>query len=153
MRLHELKSIKNNKKKKRVGRGFGSGKGGHTVGKGMKGQKSRSGFKQLRAWIRETKIKSFPKLRGIGKRNEKGSRKNMLRKKVVVNVEELKQFKNGQKIDRDLLIQKGLVNAKSKKVRIKILGKGEIDKTFTIEGVQTSKSAKEKIEKAGGKVI
>lgn len=152
MELHKLSKI-GKKKKKRKGRGYGSGKGGHTVGKGQKGQSSRSGFKKLRAWIRESKLSSLPKLRGVGKRSAKRRYFKSKFKKFSFNLKDLHVFQTGEIIDLDSLRQKGLIRGKSKRVEVKILGVGEIKKKFVIRGVKVSESARKKIEKAGGKVI
>jgi len=151
MKLNNLKKIKD-KKKKRRGRGYGSGKGGHTVGYGQKGQKSRSGFKRMKSWIRESQIRSIPKLKGIGKRSNKG--KYNKAKEFVVNIGDLdKIFKNGDIVSEKILKQKVISYPKSKKVRIKILGYGKTDKKLIVKGLKMSKSASEKIKKAGGKVV
>lgn len=152
MELSKLAKI-GKKKKKRIGRGYGSCKGGHTVGKGQKGQSSRSGFKKLRSWIRESKVRSYPKLRGIGKRSAKRGYVRVKIKRFALNVGDLDQFESGETITLKLLREKGLVKAKGKRLEVKILGKGEIEKKLNVSGIQVSKTAKKKIEKAGGKVV
>lgn len=151
MKLHELKSIKD-KKKKKIGRGYGSGKGGHTVGKGMKGQRSRSGFQRLRAWIRQAQITSIPKLKGIGKRSAKRGYAKSKIKEYIFNVKDLNVFEDGDIVSRSSLRDKALVTNKSKKLKIKILGSGNLEKKLTIKGIDVSESAQKKIEKAGGAV-
>ena len=141
-----------NKKKKKVGRGYGSGKGGHTVGKGMKGQASRSGFKKVKGWIRESKIRSLPKLRGIGKRSAKRGYVNSKVNYVALNVSDLNVFSDGEVINRKILRETGVIKGKGKKITIKILGQGEVKKKLVIEGLQISEVAKKKIVAAGGKV-
>ncbi len=139
MQIHEVKPKTKIKKKKRVGRG---GKRGTYCGKGMKGQKSRAGAK-MKPIVREI-LKRYPKLRGY--------KFSPLKKFSVVNVGVLdKIFENKDKISPKKLIEKGLI-AKGKKNPVKILGKGETKKTFYVEDCLVSKSAKETIEKAGGKV-
>ena len=139
--------IKIKKKKIRVGRGIGSGKG-KTSGRGVKGQKSRSGVA----------IKSFeggqmPLYRRLPKRGFNPIKKNFIAK---INIEKLqtliekKIIKNDEKINLDSLIKKNILNKKYKK--IKILGMGEIKTQLDIEADFISKSAKEKIEKIGGKL-
>ena len=151
MKLNRLSKIKD-RKKKRKGRGYGSGKGGHTTGSGQKGQRSRSGYKRVKSWIRESQISSMPKLRGIGKRSTKGKYRKSL--EFVINVGDLnKYFKNGDVIDEKIL-KKVMINyPKSKEVSIKILGLGKLHKKFTIKGLRISKNAGEKIKKAGGKIL
>lgn len=130
MLLHELKPNHPLKKRKtQVGRG---GKRGTTSGHGTKGQKSRSG-RRIRPAERDF-IQRLPKLRGSG--NARQSRQWQ-----VVNVGDL------EKLAKDGIIS--LENAG----QIKILGNGEIKKALTIKNIPISKSAKEKIEAAGGKII
>ena len=143
--LNSIAKIKKNKM--RVGRGIGSGKG-KTSGRGVKGQKSRSGVA----------IKSFeggqmPLYRRLPKRGFNPIKKNFIAK---INVEKLqtliekKIIKNDEKINLDSLIKKNIINKKYKK--LKILGMGEIKTQLDIESDFISKSAKEKIEKIGGKL-
>lgn len=142
MQLHELKLIHKPKKRKRVGRG---GKRGTYSGKGIKGQKSRAG-RRLKPVIRDL-IKRYPKLRGYKSKQEKSNL-------VVVNIEVLeKKFKSSEKISPKLLLEKKIIRRmKGKAPRVKILGRGKLTKPLIIENCQISKSAKEKIEKAGGKL-
>ena len=143
--LNSIAKIKKNKI--RVGRGIGSGKG-KTSGRGVKGQKSRSGVA----------IKSFeggqmPLYRRLPKRGFNPIKKNFIAK---INIEKLqtliekKIIKNDEKINLDSLIKKNIINKKYKK--LKILGMGEIKTQLDIESDFISKSAKEKIEKIGGKL-
>lgn len=142
MQLHELKPIHKRKKRKRVGRG---GKRGTYSGAGMKGQKSRSGGR-MKPSIRIF-IKRYPKMRGY-RFNPKSL------KPAVVNLDTLeKEFKSGDVITPKALLEKRLIRKiKGKRPLVKILGKGKITKTFTIEGCLVSKVAKEQIEKANGMV-
>tara|TARA_Y100000590_G_scaffold370022_1_gene431609 strand:- start:1552 stop:2007 length:456 start_codon:yes stop_codon:yes gene_type:complete len=148
MELNNLitKSIKT---KKRLGRGIGSSKG-KTSGRGHKGQKSRSGVA----------IKSFeggqmPLYRRLPKRgfNSMNSKKDV----AIINISKIQEIiLKKQKIINDkinlLNLQKSkLINKKYKK--LKLLGTGELKQKFDIEVNSVSKSAKEKIEKLGGKVI
>lgn len=136
--LHQLKPKIKSKTKKRVGRG---GKRGTYSGKGLKGQKSRSGRK-IRPAERSLIIR-LPKLRGF--RN-----KSLQSRVVVLNVGDLDKKIKGGIINREVLLKAGLVKKSDK--RVKILGGGEIKKTFQIEGLEVSESAKKKIEGAGGKI-
>lgn len=136
------------KKKKRVGRGYGSGRGGHTVGRGMKGQKSRRKIGILFEGVKVKKsfIKRLPLRRGKGKFKAK-------EKPIIVKTAYLNLLPDGSKVDVDFLIKQGIVKAdESKKLGVKILGDGEIKKKLTIL-VPISKSAARKVEKAGGKVV
>lgn len=135
------------KKKKRVGRGYGSGKGGHTVGRGQKGQKSRRSlgilFEGMK--VKKSLIKRLPQLRGKDKNKGRPG-------PVILNISDLSDWPANTNVTVENLIEKGYVDAvKAKKVGVKILGQGKIDKGIKVE-VETSDSAAKKIEKAGGKV-
>ena len=141
--LNNLEQIK--KKKIRVGRGIGSGKG-KTCGRGVKGQKSRSGVS----------IKSFeggqmPLYRRLPKRGFNSIKKVNIGK---INLGKIQYFiiknsiSNNDKINLELLKKLNIVNKKSAK--LKILGSGEIKDKITIEANFFSKSAKDKLEKIGG---
>ena len=143
--LNSIQKIKKNKV--RVGRGIGSGKG-KTSGRGIKGQKSRSGVA----------IKSFeggqmPLYRRLPKRGFNPIKKDKI---ASINIEKLqkliekKVINNNEKINLDNLIKKNIINKKYKKM--KILGMGDLNAQLDIEADFSSKSAKEKIEKSGGKL-
>lgn len=140
MQVHDLKPKKNNNKsRKRVGRG---GKRGTFSGRGVKGQKARAGG-TTPSYTKEL-IKKFPKLRGVKNKSVQG-------KKEVLNVSDLNdKFESGDTVSRKILREKGLIGRKSK--RVKILGEGEIKIDLTVEDIPTSKSAKKKIEDAGGTI-
>ena len=145
MELNNL--IKLNKKKIRVGRGIGSGKG-KTSSRGHKGQKSRSGVA----------IKSFeggqmPLYRRLPKRGFKSFKKNntaILNLSKIQNI--LDKYKNDIKkvIDLNILKEKKLISKNY--LKLKILGSGEIKKDIEITAHFASKQALTKIEKAGGKL-
>ena len=144
----ELNSLtKNNKKKIRVGRGIGSGKG-KTSSRGHKGQKSRSGVA----------IKSFeggqmPLYRRLPKRGFKSLNKSNT---AILNLSKIQSMldksKNGLKdsLDLKILKEKNLINKKY--LKLKILGSGEVKKNIQISAHFASKQALNKIEKAGGKI-
>ncbi|MGM0439227.1 MAG: 50S ribosomal protein L15 [Patescibacteria group bacterium] len=138
MQLHDLKS-KNEKDKKRVGRG---GARGTYCGKGVKGQKARAGTGGEP--IIRGLIKRYPKLRGYRTADGK--------KNAVVNVENLEHaFKDGEEVTPEVLVEKGLIRREKGKVpTVKILGGGKIKKSLTIKDCKVSKSAEDKIKKAGG---
>ena len=146
MYLENIPKRKNRiKKGKRLGRGYGSGVGGHTVGRGTKGQKSRSGHKSLVAFEGGNVpfFRRMPKLKGFKSRSKINTQ--------VINVRTISEnFKSGDKITVEKLKETGLIRKGAKEV--KVLGKGEIAKKVSIEGIKMSPSAKEKIEKAGGSV-
>lgn len=143
MKLHELYPAAGaTKEVKRIGRGHGSGHG-KTAGKGHKGQWARSG-----GGVR-------PGFEGgqtsLARRMPKRGFNNIFATEyTVVNVADLEaRFENGAVIDTDALIDAGLVT----KVLdgVKVLGNGEVTKSFTVKAAKFSKSAKAKIESAGGK--
>ena len=136
-----------NKKKLRVGRGIGSGKG-KTSGRGVKGQKSRSGVA----------IKSFeggqmPLYRRLPKRGFNPISKKQI---AVINLEKIQSFidkksiKSSDMLNSELLKKLKLINKRTKK--LKILGTGEIKQKINIEADLASKSALEKLEKIGGSI-
>jgi len=148
MQLHELKPTTPRKTAKRVGRG---GKRGKTSGRGHKGQAARAG-NSSRPEMREI-IKKLPKLRGHGV-NRADTVNNERVLPVVVNVAALEAgCKAGDTVTPKSLVLAGVIATKRRKApKVKILGNGELTKKLTIEGCTVSKSAQEKIEKAGGTV-
>lgn len=142
MQIHQLKPIHKNKKRKIVGRG---GSHGTYSGHGIKGQKSRAGRK-LEPMIR-IMIKRYPKLRGY-------RFKSLKAKPSVINIGIFeKNFKEGEMITPQILVEKGLIRRLGGKTpAIKILGKGNLTKNLIIENCEVSKTAKEKIEKSGGAI-
>jgi large subunit ribosomal protein L15 len=146
MYLHELPTRKNRKKKgKRIGRGYGSGKGGHTVGRGTKGQKSRTGHKSLVGFEggQTPFFRRMPKFMGFKPINRVEN--------IAVNLDVISNnYKSGEKVTLDSLKEKGLIGKKVENV--KILGMGEIKKKITIENLPMSKTAQEKVIKAGGSI-
>ena len=147
--MTSLNSISKTKiKKMRVGRGIGSGKG-KTSGRGVKGQKSRSGVA----------IKSFeggqmPLYRRLPKRGFNPIKKEKI---AIINLDKIQNLIERKKIDKNSQIdinslkKNKIINKSSQK--IKILGSGEIKEKINISIDFISKSAKEKLEKAGGTII
>lgn len=114
---------------KRLGRGYGSGKGGHTSSRGQKGQKARTNIHILFEGqkVKKSTLKKLPLLRGRGKFAAK-------LKPVVVDVESLKVYKKTEKVTLESLIEKGLVNKEEVLKRgVKILGKSNLKSELTIE--------------------
>jgi large subunit ribosomal protein L15 len=144
MKLDQLPSH-SSKKSKRLGRGYGSGKGGHTSSRGQKGQKSRS---KIPIWFEGGQLPFIRRLPFIKGKNRFKSLTNT----TVLNVSDLKVFNKDAQVDNVSLLKMGLINQKESQGRIKILGRGKIEKSLTIK-VITSNQAAEKINKAGGKVI
>lgn len=148
MQLNELKPTSPRKTAKRIGRG---GKRGKTSGKGMKGQKARAG-NSTRPEMREL-IKKLPKLRGHGaNRSAAVNAERVL--PVVVNVAALEAaFNAGDTVSPKTLVAAGIVNSVRKQApKVKLLGNGELTKKLTVEQCQVSKSARTKIEAAGGTI-
>ena len=141
--MHTLKKSEGTKKtKKRLGRGYGSGKGGHTVGRGMKGQKSRAGSSGHKRRGMRRLLLSTPKLRGFKSPNDKPQ---------TVGLSEI----DGKYIAKEVvtpktLASKGLVRYPNKAV--KILANGEITKAVIVKSCSVSKTAAEKIIATGGKI-
>jgi large subunit ribosomal protein L15 len=130
-------------KEKRIGRGHGSGHG-KTSGKGHKGQKARTGL-DIRPFFEGGQT---PIIRRLPKRGFKNIFKVEY---AVVNVGALsKAFSPNEVVDENSLREKGLIKGKGKP--IKLLGNGEINIPLTIRVHAVSRSAKEKVEKAGGRV-
>lgn len=141
--MKEVLKLQKRKSKKRVGRGNGSGLGTYST-RGVKGQGSRSGYSK-RPWFEggQTPLNQrLPKLRGFKNPNK------VYNLPLNLSLLELK-FKDGDIVNYDSLLKSKLVQ---KGKDIKVLGQGEITKKITLQGVKCSKIAKEKIEKAGGKV-
>ena len=141
MNLHTLKPAEGSRKKAvRVGRGIGSGNG-KTSGRGHKGQKARSGG-GVRPGFEGGQMPIYRRL-------PKRGFKNIWAKKFAeVNVETLNRFDEGAEIDAVALVEYGIL--KNVLDGIKILGNGEVTKKLTVRAQAFTKSAKEKIEAAGG---
>ena len=142
MRIHELKKPEGSTKApKRIGRGQGTGQG-TTAGRGMNGQNSRSGG-GVRLGFEGGQM---PLYRRLPKR---GFTNKWAKEFVEVNVKDLNRFEDGAVVDIDALLAAGLVGKKLD--GLKVLGNGELEKKLTVKAEKFSKSAVEKIEKAGGK--
>lgn len=129
---------------KRVGRGVGSGLG-KTCGRGQKGQKARSGgnINKLHFQGGQTPIQ-----RRLPKR---GFNVPFPAVTIAINVSELERFESGADVTEETLRAARLVQGRG--VRVKILGDGELTKQLTVTAYRFSKTAVEKIEKAGGKAV
>ena len=127
-------------RKKRLGRGNASGHGTYST-KGQKGQRARSGGRKgLKLKGFKKLLLSIPKLRGF---------KSPYPKPAILNLKDLNKISD-ERITPKILLEKGLVS--DIKNGVKILGEGEINRRVIVEGCELSKSAKEKIEKAGGSI-
>ena len=140
--LHNRKSTKESSPKKRLGRGYGSGKGTYSA-RGLKGQKARSGGKSgLALKGMKANIQNIPKLPGFTSPQPKME---------TVQLSALESnFKNGDKITPEALKKKGLVE--TTKNGVKIIGKGKLNSKFTVLVDKVSSGAKEAITTAGGSV-
>ena len=143
MKLHELKPAPGSRKNcKRLGRGTGSGLGRNS-GKGEKGQKSRSGG-GVRVGFEGGQM---PLYRRVPKRGFT----NIFKKEyAILNLDRLNIFENGSEVTEDVLLDMGIIN----RIRdgVKILAKGNLERSLTVRVSKFSQSAIEKIEAAGGKV-
>ena len=145
MQIHQVIPKHKKKSKKRVGRG---GKRGTYSGKGIKGQKARSGA-NMQPIVREL-IKRYPKLKGFRHKGKAFRSKPF----ISVNLSLLeKSFKDGEFVSPKSLIKKGIIEKiKGKIPLVKILGKGELKKKLIIQDCFVSKKAKEKIIKSQGEI-
>ena len=142
MKLHELRAVPGaTKAPKRKGRGTATGQG-KTAGRGMNGQKSRSGG-GVRPGFEGGQMPLYRRIPKIGFTNI------WVTEYTAVNVSELNRFEAGTVVTPELLKETGL--AKQVKDGIKILGNGTLEKNLTVQAQKFSKTAIEKIEAAGGK--
>jgi len=131
------------KKRKVLGRGTATGRG-CTSGRGNKGQKSRSGYKRKIGF----EGGQMPLVRRLPKRGFNNS--TFERKYQVINLSDLNRYKNGQKVDYEVLLKDRLVCKKTGWV--KLLGKGELQKKVTVQVHKASKKAQEAVKAAGGEI-
>lgn len=147
MDLSNLKAPEPNKKNaKRIGRGQGTGTGGHTVGKGHNGQRSRSGFKE-KFWFEGGQMP-------LQRRVPKWGFKNPFRKEyVAVNTGTIQLFVEHGKLQEKITVEDlrsaGLAG---KNDLIKLLGDGDIEEAIEIQVHNASDSAQKKVEEAGGSI-
>ena len=144
MKLGELKKpIGSVKKKKRIGRGPGSGHG-KTSTRGHKGQKARSGSKIRRAWFEGGQMP-------LQRRTPKRGFTNIFKKQYqIVNLESLEKCKDEKIINPEILKKRGII--KKSGVPVKILAKGELTQSIIVQAHCFSKKAEEKIIAQGGKI-
>ena len=149
--LSNLQPAQKRVDRKRVGRGPGSGKGRYS-GRGIKGQKSRSGSHKMRAGFEGGQMPIYMRL---GKLRGATSKDAMpigpFRTKVcALNVRDLDRFDDGAEVTPESLVEKGLI--KNMKIDVKLLGTGELSKKLLVRVHAISASAREKVEAAGGTV-
>lgn len=133
------------KKKKRLGRGLGSGRGAKSGRGTTRHQKARGKIPLHFEGGQARMVKRFPLLRG------KGRNKPRKDKPFILNLKSLNVFKDNEIIDVDSLLKKGLIEVKTKQQKVKILGDGKLERKLKVK-VLTSKSAKAAIEKLGGTI-
>jgi large subunit ribosomal protein L15 len=153
LNLSSLKPAQKRAARKRVGRGTGSGKGRY-AGRGIKGQKSRSGSHKMPAGFEGGQTRLFmrvPKLPGATSKDAMPIGPFRTRSQGV-NVRDLERvFDAGTEVTPEALKAKRLI--RTTRVDVKILGEGELTKKLTVSAHGVSKSAREKIEGAGGSVV
>ena len=141
MKLHELNSMPEAKRRKIVGRGPGSGMG-KTSTRGENGQKSRSGV-SIKPWFQGGQS---PLYRRIPKRGFNNAR--FTTRFAIINLNDLNRFNDGDVVSLELLKEKGII--KKELSGLKVLGSGELTKKLTIKANRFSSKAVSKIESAGG---
>lgn len=148
--LHQLPSPKTKTTKTQVGRGVGSGHGGHNSGRGTKGQKSRSGYSRPRPGFEGGQMplsRRIPKLPGF-------SRGPLVAnvKRYNLQLSDVAEVLGDGEVNIETLLESGLIQPVSKKIQVKILFDQKIDKKLVVIGIPVSSKAKEAIESAGGSV-
>jgi large subunit ribosomal protein L15 len=151
LNLSTLKPAQARKDRKRVGRGLGSGKGRYST-RGIKGQKSRSGSRKIRPGFEGGQMPIYMRL---GKQRGQYSKDAMpvgphRTRTYSINVRDLERFDAGTEITPESLVEAGLI--RNTKFDLKILGHGDLSKKLTVSAHNFSKSAREKIEQAGGSI-
>lgn len=148
--FNSLKSPKQKQKKSQRGRGIGSGLGGHTAGRGTKGQKSRSGYSRPRPGFEGGQMplsRRLPKLKGFSRgeftKNVKG---------FTINLSDIETMLGAGEVTIEKLVEAGLIRLSSKKMKFKVLFDQEIKAKLTLVGIPVSQKAREAIEKVGGSV-
>ena len=150
--LSKLKPAQKRKAKKRVGRGLGSGKGRYS-GRGIKGQKSRSGSHSMRPGFEGGQMPIYmrlPKQRGSTSKDAMpiGPHRTST---VPVNLRDLERvFDEGAEATLEAMVEKGLI--KNTRTDVKVLGQGDLTKKLAVTAHAFSASARKKIEQAGGSV-
>lgn len=146
MKLHNLRPAEGGevKSKKRLGRGIGSGLG-KTSGKGHKGQNARSGG-GVRPGFEGGQMPLFRRL------PKRGFKNHFAKQYAEINIRDLNCFEDGDEITPEILANAGFFKPVKAKDGVKILGDGELTKKLTVKANKFTKSAEEKITKAGGKV-
>ena len=141
MKLHELNSLPESKRRKIVGRGPGSGMG-KTSTRGQKGQKSRSGV-SIKPWFQGGQSPLYRKLPKRGFNNAAFTVRY-----AIINLNDLNRFNDGDVVTLELLKELGII--KKELSGLKVLGNGELTKRLTVKANRFSSKAVSKIEASGG---
>ena len=151
LNLHSLSPAQPRKDRKRVGRGMGSGKGRYS-GRGIKGQKSRSGSHKMRAGFEGGQMPIYMRLGKLrGSTSKDAMPVGPFRTSTApVNVGSLDRFDDGAEVTPESLVEQGLL--KNTKIDVKLLGNGELKTKLTVRVHAISATAREKVESAGGTV-
>ena len=152
LNLSNLSPVQSRRDRKRIGRGMGSGKGRY-AGRGIKGQKARSGSHKMRAGFEGGQMPVYMR---IGKKRGNTSKDALpvgpfRTSTIPVNVRDLDRFDAGDVVTPESLVEKHLI--KNTRTDVKILGNGELKKKLTVSAHGFSKTAREKIEAAGGQIV
>jgi len=146
--MESLQKVKTTRPGKRLGRGYGSGKGGHTSSRGQKGQKSRSHIDIMYEGVkmRKSLLNRLPLMRGKGKNSSYS-------KPVEITLDQINTLPAGTKVTVEKLAEEKIVLAADAFSKgVKILATGEVTKKLNIS-VPISKSAAAKVEAVGGKIV
>src|SRR5437016_11799091 len=151
LNLSSLKAAQSQKARKRVGRGLGSGKGRYS-GRGIKGQKSRSGSHKMRAGFEGGQMRIYMRLaKQRGATSKDAMPIGPFRTSTApVNVGALDRFEDGAEVTPESLVEVGLL--KNTKTDVKLLGNGDLKKKLIVRVHAISATAREKVERAGGTV-
>lgn len=146
MRLNKLPKLTTTGKK-RVGRGIGSGKGGHTIGRGSKGQKARGDIGPIfiGSKLRKSLVKRLPFLRG------KGKLKSRQGKTLVIDLKSLTGLSSGETVDMQKLLDLKLIKSTDLRKKVKVLGVAELKNPFSLM-LNCSGSVRKQVEAIGGSV-
>ncbi|OGC59772.1 50S ribosomal protein L15 [candidate division WWE3 bacterium RIFCSPLOWO2_01_FULL_42_11] len=144
MNLHELPKLAGaNKKAKRLGRGYGSGKGSHTVGRGAKGALARNKVSSSFEGGQLPLVKRLPQFQGFTYHRQKC---------LSLSFRDLSIFEDGVELTKELLKEKNLI-AKNYNGAVKIIATGTLTTKLNLKDIATTKGAKQKIESLGGSVL
>ena len=146
MSLHNLPKLGSKRRSaKRVGRGYGSGKGGHTTGRGVKGQKVRNRVRPGFAGGESSYVVRAPRPRGFASRKSKP---------LLISLADLNRFRSGSTVTPKMLAEAGILSEiPDPQPGIKILAGGKLEKKISVKGIPVSAGARKAIEDAGGEVI